>query len=154
MSRPKKLILVVCPDKTDLSIKMFVLSVHGFVVMGVTSKEEFDHFWTEGSVDAIWFTSEAVRRCCAPQILEVAPFLTTCQGLWTMEDIVGELRVLSQGRRGPKPARQGCAIPGCPNRHRAHGLCWTHYDAARYASLKHSALVQKKIPQKCGSAAY
>jgi hypothetical protein len=47
--------------------------------------------------------------------------------------------------------RTGCKVPGCPDPHRAHGLCARHYNKDRWKRVSQGAPTPKRTKKKIAS---
>jgi len=91
--RPKKLVLVLCPDPTELGILMFSLSVNGYRVIGAHTIEQANEIGANHMLDAVLCRDEVKRDCSIPVVVK---------GKLDMAGVLHELKVACTRKRGPK----------------------------------------------------
>lgn len=91
--RPKKLILVLDPDPTQMGIVMFTLSVSGFRVVGAHTIELANKIGEEHHIDAVLVHHPIEHKCSVPVVVA---------GKFDTKAIVEALRQATALKRGPK----------------------------------------------------
>lgn len=96
--RPKKLILVIDPNDTDLSITIFALLTGGFAAAGVHTIEEANEFLKTRTPNTVLFNTKFLGDHACTELPRVTRTLSM-----TVEELRTRLRITAEGKRGPKP---------------------------------------------------
>lgn len=98
--RPKKLVMVLNPDPTELGIQMFSLSINGFRVVGAHTVEQANEIGKRLAIDAVLTRNEVKHECNVPVV--VAGKMDTASVIVALKQALIVKRGPKTGFRKPK----------------------------------------------------